>query len=760
MKITKKTGFLLLCCALVIFASIFLMRSDSSVFIKWWLMSLIIGIGFFPLTAFLFSGFKDKGWIFSKILGVAAAGFVSYIIIAVGIGKFTTVFIYAVTLILIAFCWIFFYLKNKKTGLLNSSGDEFYIDMDLVLLEEFLFLLLFLMWSYFAGFNPAAYGTEKFMDYGFMAAMMRDGSLPAKDIWYSGGTINYYYGGQYFAVFLTKLTGTRINETYNIMRTFVAAAAFVQPFSIVYQVMADRNKGGGKKWLNITAGIFSGAAVTLAGNMHYVLYGLFGNVFKLSGYEDYWFPSSTRYIGHNPETLDQCIHEYPSYSFVLGDLHAHVVNIIFVLLFIGIIYSWFRKKEEQYLKVTAIGTAAENSQRTIKEAALKAAKDPYIWILGVLLGMFQLNNYWDFVIYMTVVVIGVVLLAIRHKTAGRAVTALVRIVILAVSSAAAAAPFNAKFITMIGGINFVNERSALYQLIILWGLPAAAVLMLFIYTIIRHAKNVKISKENNIQKKNYVAGRDFADMFMLLMGICAIGLVLVPEIIYAVDIYDDGMSRCNTMFKMTYQAYIMFGMSMIYSIFRIGADVKKKCVKAIAGILIVLFLLTCGYFPYAVNCWFGDVLNPDGYQGLDATAFLETTYPSDAEAIRWLNENIEGNPVVLEANGDSYSDAQVVSAMTGLPTVLGWYGHEWLWRNDPYDLAMISEDIRTIYTSTDVELVKEKIKQYQVEYIYVGSNEREGYPLLNEELLLSLGEVVFRGTETDAPAYIIKVAAD
>ena len=50
------------------------------------------------------------------------------------------------------------------------------------------------------------------------------------------------------------------------------------------------------------------------------------------GTKIYWFPHSTRYIGHNPLTDDQCIHEFPSYSFVLGDLHAHVVNVMFVLL--------------------------------------------------------------------------------------------------------------------------------------------------------------------------------------------------------------------------------------------------------------------------------------------------------------------------------------------------------------------------------------------------------------------------------------------
>lgn len=99
------------------------------------------------------------------------------------------------------------------------------------------------MWTYLAGFRPAAYGTEKFMDYGFMEAMMRSTTLPARDLWYSEGHINYYYGGQYFAVFLTKLSHTKVELTYNLMRTFVAGLAFAMPFSLVYQMMSDRMKG-------------------------------------------------------------------------------------------------------------------------------------------------------------------------------------------------------------------------------------------------------------------------------------------------------------------------------------------------------------------------------------------------------------------------------------------------------------------------------------------------------------------------------------
>ena len=213
----------------------------------------------------------------------------------------------------------------------------------------------------------------------------------------------------------------------------------------------------------------------------------------------------------------------------------------------------------------------------------------------------------------------------------------------------------------------------------------------------------------------------------------------------------------NTMFKLSYQAYVMFGMSMIYGLLRLICDLKKKLLKVIPAILIALFVLTCGYFWYAVNCWYGNVLDRSNYRQLNATGYLVNEKPEDAEAIYWLDENIEGLPVVLEADGTSYTTYCRVSAMTGLPTVSGWYTHEWLWREDTGAQNARNADVKTIYTSSDESVIRELIEKYDIEYIFVGSCEREKYEDLNEEMLKSLGETVFKGTVGENPAYIIKI---
>ena len=651
-------------------------------------------------------------------------------------------------------CAVLCFLLLKKES--KEKIECFPVEkISLVYWEELIFFLAFLLWTYVAGFHPAAYGTEKFMDYGFMEAMMRSTVLPARDLWYSEGHINYYYGGQYFAVFLTKLSHTKVELTYNLMRTFVAGLAFAMPFSLVYQMTVDRMKGQPKgekikKRLPFIAGFTAGTAVSIAGNMHYVIYAqIIPWIQKLTGQEvsSYWFPDATRYIGYNPyREEDRTIHEFPCYSFVLGDLHAHVVNIIFVLLVIALLYVWLRGVRKKTV----------SAEVSMKDGSFwkKQLLMPHLLVISVLLGMFQWTNFWDFVIYY-VVTLGTVLFANIIRFQGKIKK------ILAVTLAQMAEiyligylvilPFTLQFDTMIDGVGIAKYHSYFYQLMVLWGLPAVLTIT-FVVSMLWE----KLRKMEHKSLYRLMKAMRTADLFAIIMGLCAMGLVMIPELVYVRDIYENGNARANTMFKLTYQAYILFGLTMGYGIYRLLVVTRQKIFKVIAGICLFFLVWTVGYFGKSVNSWFGNVLDPSGYKGLYALGYLETDFPEDVSAITWLKENIEGAPVVLEANGDSYTGFERVSASTGLPTILGWYVHEWLWRNDTEDLNVKSTDIRNIYTSESEEQVRTLLKQYDVSYIFVGSKEREKYEdALNNALLQSLGDIVF--IDEDSGTYIVKV---
>ena len=728
---------------LLVVLSVIGLKGDAFVFWTWWLLALLLGLGFMPLSSVLFGRFEDKGWFFSKALAIACCGFSEWFLVAVKLMVFNTA-----TCILVCVLWVAGMLVFARSRQKKDAAVMPWNHFRLIIYGELIFAAVFLIWTFFAGMRPEAYGTEKFMDYGFMEAMMRSRTLPAIDMWYSGGTLNYYYGGQYFAVFLTKLSGSRVEVTYNLMRTFIAGFAFILPCSLAFQMMQDvkrfRNKNVSGA-VSRMAGLIAGTAVCFCGNMHYVVYRwIVPLLARLRGEEyteSYWFPDATRYIGFKPDVPDKTIHEFPCYSFVLGDLHAHVVNIIFVLLMIGLLYAWCSdiRDRKSYLDGTRHGV-------------LKEIFQPHIFVVGLLLGMYQLNNFWDYVIYF-VVAGGTILftnLARQEKTGTAIGITAAQAALFAAVSTVVILPFTLIFKTMVSGVALCRHHSLPHQLLILWGLPCITSVLLII---------AMIGDRRKGGKKNpggFLAGIAAPDMYAGILALCAMGLVLIPEIVYVRDIYENGNARANTMFKLTYQAYIMFGIVMGYGMIRLIRISKKAVFKAAGAIALVCLAATAGYMGNACGSWYADSIRNMNYRGLYALGHLDVDFTADANAIYWLKDNVKGSPVVLEANGNSYTGYNRVSASTGLPTLLGWYVHEWLWRSDTEDLNIISEDIQTIYTSEDLTVVKDLLIDYNVSYIFVGAFEKEKFgEALNEDLLRSLGRVVFE--DGSSGTFIVQV---
>lgn len=713
-----------------------LLGSDFFAFLTWWEMLFLLGLVFMPVTSRMFRGFDDNGWMFSKVLAVAVCGYVQWLLACLKISPFTGI----TCVILTVICCLGSLLYGIKCK--NRFPDSLpWEQAALVYREEILFFLVFLFWTYLAGFHPAAHGTEKYMDFGFMQAMMRSTTLPAQDMWYAGKPFNYYYGGQYLAVFLTKLTGTNVEVTYNLMRTMVAAFAFLLPFSLVRQMLKDKLKTG-RKWSFCLGGILAGMAVSMSGNLHYIIYGIILRLLKIK--TDYCFPSSTRYIGFDPAvTGDETIHEFPSYSFVLGDLHAHVINVFLVLTVLGILYSW------------------------IKTNSGKSWRQREIGLLGLLLGMFLFSNTWDFMIYY-VVICGTLLFGnLKRYSSGSCISqalkwSVIQWIELLAAAFLASLPFHLTFENvMVQGIGIVKIHTAFYQFSVLWAFPLL-VCVPFVIGILR-----RIGTFPEKKFRSFFSNIKYSDLYGLVLVLCAIGLIFIPEFVYVRDIYEKTAPRANTMFKLTYQAYIMFGIMMAYilvffTVNRIkrcnGADSTVMCkgllrcprLQSLTGIIAILVLIsTCGYLENAITHWFTGFPKRNAYQTLNATNYLETAISDDAAAIRWLNDNVEGQPIILEASGDSYQDYDNrVSAMTGLPTVLGWYVHEWLWRNDLEEENQRKEDVQTIYTSSNADQIKSLIEKYKISYLFIGSCEYEKYGEINSELLASIGKVVFRQSET------------
>ncbi len=763
-KTTKLFGMgfpiILLGFFMIALAHIFL-GTEAGYFLQWYGMLFILGVAFFPLSMMLFSTFDNKGYLFAKTIGIAITGFAMWMLSSFHLLKFTRLnsIIVVVALFIIEMLLFFVLGKKKKINFFKPflERKEYYLRQ--ILFIEMLFFIVFLFFLYLKGFKPEVNGTEKFMDYGFMTSIMRSDYMPPNDFWFSGQPLNYYYLGQYFTTFLTKLSGNTVAYGYNLALMMIASFCFCFSFEIgkeLFRMVQTKKEDIRKKQRRITvfAGFLTAFAVTLAGNMHYVLFykliPWLQQMLEIEG-KAYWFPDSTRFIGYRPETADKTIHEFPSYSFILGDLHAHVIDIMFVLTFLAVLLAFVasRKKRMEQARIGEL-------------QVLESGKEMFsihVIFLGFFLGIFQMTNFWDYPIYFTVAILTIVfcnLIQTGFKKNWIGST-FWQIFILYVISQLTSFLFQMQFKAMVNGIGICKNHTPIYQLVILWGLPAFTVIGFLIYQYNKSKKSkVKVHKNKLFA---LLGGMETADLFALILGLCAIGLVFIPEVIYVKDIYEGDYDRSNTMFKLVYQAFILFGISMSYIITHLIFQPEGPKHKKRGIIALILVLLTCGYFVTASHMWFGELTN-DRRIGLDGTLFAAVELQDDIGGIDWLNENIKDPVVVLESNGESYTLYERVSVLTGLPTLLGWYTHEWLWQNTTDFINKRADDILSIYTSTDLGLVKDLIDQYGVSYIFIGQMEYTRFEAINVEGICSLGEIVYtqKDTVSGKPTIIVKVA--
>jgi uncharacterized membrane protein len=191
--------------------------------------------------------------------------------------------------------------------------------------------------------------------------------------------------------------------------------------------------------------------------------------------------------------------------------------------------------------------------------------------------------------------------------------------------------------------------------------------------------------------------------------------------------------RLNTIFRFWYQAWLLLlvggGFALYYltrewrpqirlaapSTLAIGWSAASLCLLGGALVYTVLVIFT------RTNAF----ANP--YRSLDGLSFVQRTDTAEYDGLRWLNTAVSGSPTILEAQGTPYTDYGRVSSRTGLPTVLGWATHEFQWRGS-YDLVdRRPDDIREIYTTSDIEEAQRLMRKYNVKYVYIGRLERSLY---------------------------------
>jgi len=298
------------------------------------------------------------------------------------------------------------------------------------------------------------------------------------------------------------------------------------------------------------------------------------------------------------------------------------------------------------------------------------------------------------------------------------------------------------------------QKSPLYMLLLLWGFFYYQVIGFLTLIVFPKIKTFFMKRKMKDIANFWLSPSDF---FILILILISTLLLIFPEFFYLKDIYP-AHYRANTMFKLGYQAFIMLGIASGYIIFRIRQTyaIRNNLFYLFYKFFFIpLFSLVAIYPYFAINSYYG---NLQTYHGLYGLNWLQNQFPTDYQAIIWLKENVNcpdvtekeclNQPVVVEANGESYTDYARVSANTGLPTIVGWPVHEWLWRGSFDEAGKRIPEVANVYESKDLTQIKEVLKKYRVEYIFVGELERKKYKKLDEKNLEKIGKVVFQSGQT------------
>jgi YYY domain-containing protein len=570
---------------------------------------------------------------------------------------------------------------------------------------EAVFLGAFAAMLLVRSFAPDVWGTEQPMDMALITTVGRSGGFPPDSPWLAGEDLDYYYLGHLAMAIVARLTFIGADEGYNVALALVFALAATATFSVAAALAAAAGRAPARCGL---AGVL---LVLVLGNLAAA-----EELRAADGLASYdWFSAS--------RVVPGTINEFPAFSFVLGDLHAHVLALPFTLLAVA----------------TALGLVFHGPRPRDALAA------------GLVTGLLYAINAWT-----APVVAGLVLLALagRIRGAGRPswATAAAWTATYALVALLAVLPFLAAFDQPTGGIGLVDERRGFGAFVAdqvrLHGLLVWLTGAAFAGAVLRTERPLRNLAWAGIAFA--LAGSALVSVDLtgtLALGVLTgvalrqalrrwtppgeravwvlvtvgLGCLLAPEFVYVRDEFDRSeLFRMNTVFKLGYEAWLLLGLAGAGSIALARSWLGRRGALAWGAGAALLAVVAAAFpvaAPYARTAGFQDGPRLDGLRWLARIA------PGDIPAIEWLRSNAGSDAVLLESAGDDYSPFghARMSTFTGVPAVLGWAGHELQWGHDPGDRRAA---VDRLYRTTDAAEAARLLRRFGVRYVVVGPLER------------------------------------
>lgn len=740
--------------------------SNKSTFLQiifWFLLVTYLGIVSIPIFYKLFINFPDFGYGYYKFLGLILYGFIIWLLTSNNVIGFL-LFEMMILLLLYSLISFVIFFKNRFEIIFYISNAKYKIAM-----TETVFIITFIGFLVIRFLNPDLWhpyrGGEKPMDFAYLNAILRSTSFPPLDPWFSGYSLNYYYYGQYLVALLTKLSGIPSHISYNLaIPTFFSyTSVLVFSFSSNFAYLFRKAKGLSFDWhkIPLASGLFSIFFILIFGNFDAII-----QVYKIISNQqeifDYW--RSTRIVSMVSSGLE--INEFPFFTFLFADLHAHLLSIPMLISLISISFLLYY----------------ENSSKifTIKDILI-------LLILGLITGTIKATNSWDYPLAILIVLISIILLNIygfgsnKFKIVKTIVYFSIYFVFskllflnfdnsfimpeFALSISKWKTPFWATleilflpislllFYTVLYFHNFKVKFRFLYpkffvsrnnKIIILAGIILAIILLIFFYKLLTiFSLSIAILFLIVITLiKNKIFEND-SQLFVWISLLFILGFLLT--IFTEIFVIKDDINRMNTFFKFNFQSWILLNLGSSILIPFIINEINSKFKKnTFFFIMFILIFLGMSYPLYSIRPRISDRFDNNNYSLSGIEYMLENQYSQKGKmlnlsdsyyALDWINNNIQNTPVIVEHSTDLYSWSSRISINTGLPSVLGWDWHQRQQRSmNSQSVTLRKKQIEEFYTTDSVEYILDFLDFYKVGLIIYGNIESQAFPKFSERL--------------------------
>ena len=790
--------------------------------LKWLITVELIGLAAFPLAFYLLPRLADRGFTLSKPLGILL---VSYLFWMLGLAHIPTAQPTAIALVLLLAA-LSAYIAYRS---IDDLRDFITREWRTLLIAEAVFLVFFISWTLFRSYDPFINHTEQPMDLALLSASINSQVGHPEDPWLRGEPISYYYFGYWMMGALSQISAIQSHISYNLSMALIPAMSAMGIFGIVFNMvrMDIARMDKARRKFAIIAGIAATLFLGVVSNLEGVLEFMRLNGMGAQGFYDWiringlpapiitppqswtppdfwWWFHASRVINtfDGMHFIDNTIQEFPFFSFLLGDMHPHVMSIPFIALFVGIALNIYRLPSDFWRNYRSVY--------------------PYAIVLtaALVLGGLGFNNLWDMPTF-AALLIGV--LAIRAYREGSDVPQSVALAFFPVGLAILAlavlmySPYLLDINAGVNGIGAVITHARAVHMFIVWGLFLTAITPFLLATfwqttvqrdwaaqaltalalafapwllwtlaylpsdgsvkevisrfigILPLTALVAIGVYNALYlaRQENESGR----LFATILAVLGLGLIIGSEFLFIRDFFNN---RGNTVFKLYYQAWMLLAAASAFAVYywlstirnRSGLRATFSYVWAAAFVLLLIGSL---YYPLAAAKTKPET--PQIGRTLDGLSFVRQYNPAEYDAIAWLKQNAPPDAAIVEAVGE-WSDWGLISRSTGLPTIVNWLGHQKQWRGgwEQFDAVEIdasralrdkyfddrTAEVERIYTTLDPAEAQVILYKYDIDYVYIGRRERDKYGIDGIPKFDAFADMVFTDPNGEAIIYRVR----